>query len=98
MQQQHTQVRLEVAILSLDAHERRIATRFSNLGFNGAEAVAQLKAICPRTVCIGVTGNAGHDCAEAQQLMAAGCLDIWGKPMPQPEVIKRLLFGSPAST
>ena len=34
-------------------------------------AVAQLKAICPRTVCIGVTGNAGHDCAEAQQLMAA---------------------------
>ena len=44
----------------------------------GAETVAQLRALCSSTVCIGVTGSSDGTCAlslEARKFLEAGCLD-----------------------
>ena len=59
---------------------------------NGAETTAQLKALSPSTVCIGVTGNAAGS-IEVRQLSSAGCVEVWSKPPPPPAQMQGVLFG-----
>ena len=65
----------------------------------GYQACLQLKQDNPHTVIIGVTGgDLGSDLEVTDgntrsKFMEVGCLDVWGKPPPDPKTMQLLLCG-----
>jgi CheY-like chemotaxis protein len=58
---------------------------------NGAETTALLLQRHPETKIVGITANAAPGAEEPKKLMAAGCLEVFGKPI-QANVLEECIF------
>mmetsp|Transcript_1930 Transcript_1930/g.5774 ORF Transcript_1930/g.5774 Transcript_1930/m.5774 type:complete len:1750 (+) Transcript_1930:43-5292(+) len=77
---------LEADFILMDFHLAKSGGKL-----NGAETTALLLQRHPETKIVGITANAAPGAEEPKKLMAAGCLEVFGKPI-QANVLEECIF------